>query len=142
VISDPPFSKFARPAARSEPRQDAFCGFAGPEPSWAPSVNLYETEHAYRVCVDLAGVEKSSIDVAVRGASPDGNARLTVSGSRPVPRSPVTSRSGSGRVKVHRMELDHGPFCREIELPQDVDHDAVSATYRSGLLWIELPKSG
>lgn len=139
MISDPPFSKFARPVTRSEPLQEAFCGFAGPEPSWSPSVNLYEADRAYRVCVDLAGVEKATIDVSVKADDGAGVARLIVSGSRPVPRSPVAT-PGSGRIKVHRMELDHGSFCREVELPQDVDHEGVSATYRDGLLWVELPK--
>ncbi len=141
MISDPPFSKFARPVSRSEPLQEAFCGFAGPEPSWAPSVNLYEAERAFRVCVDLAGVEKSTIDVSVRAGDSEQQARLVVSGARPVPRSPVASSSGGGRIKVHRMELDHGSFCREVELPPNVDQEGVSATYRDGLLWVELPKS-
>ncbi len=141
MISDPPFSKFARSANRTEPLQEAFCGFAGPEPTWSPSVNLYEAESAYRVCMDLAGVDKATIDVSVRSAEGDRPATLSVSGQRPVPRSPVASRPGGSRVKVHRMELDHGPFCREVELPRDVDQEAVSATYRSGLLWVELPKA-
>jgi HSP20 family molecular chaperone IbpA len=40
------------------------------------------------------------------------------------------------------MEIDHGPFVREVELPDDIDHEAIRATYRVGLLWIELPKRG
>jgi HSP20 family molecular chaperone IbpA len=38
------------------------------------------------------------------------------------------------------MEIDHGPFCREVELPADVAHEHVSATHLNGLLWIQLPK--
>jgi HSP20 family molecular chaperone IbpA len=38
------------------------------------------------------------------------------------------------------MEIDHGSFCREVELPHDVARDRISAVYRDGLLWIELPK--
>ena len=29
---------------------------------------------------------------------------------------------------------------REVELPTDIEARAISATYRNGLLWIELPK--
>ena len=123
-----------------EMREGTYCGFAGGEPAWAPSVNLYEAERAYRVCVDLAGVDKSTIDVTVRPPEDLGEpARLVVRGERPVPRSPVAA--DAGRVKVHRMELDHGPFCREIELPEDVAADGISASYHGGLLWVELPKS-
>jgi HSP20 family molecular chaperone IbpA len=38
------------------------------------------------------------------------------------------------------MEIDHGAFCREVELPHDVQPERVTANYRDGLLWIELPK--
>lgn len=148
---DPPFSKFSRQAGRVvDAVTHNFTGFVGNDPTWTPCVNLYEAEHAYRVCVDLAGVDKSQIDVTVRPAARPGDApRLFIGGQRPVPRSPVASavsigpegRPVSARSRVHRMEIDHGRFAREVELPTDVDHESISATYRAGLLWIELPKS-
>ena len=46
-----------------------------PNENWTPNVNLYETDGAYLVCVDLAGVEKEKIEIeAVDG-------RLTVRGN-------------------------------------------------------------
>jgi HSP20 family molecular chaperone IbpA len=39
------------------------------------------------------------------------------------------------------MEIDHGGFCREVELPEDVDRERIAANYRNGMLWIELPKT-
>ena len=39
------------------------------------------------------------------------------------------------------MEIDHGTFSREVELPQDVDREQITATYRNGMLWIEIPKN-
>jgi HSP20 family molecular chaperone IbpA len=44
------------------------------------------------------------------------------------------------RISVHLMEIDHGAFCREVELPDDVHRDRIVASHRNGLLWIELPK--
>ena len=44
------------------------------------------------------------------------------------------------KLRVHLMEIDHGPFCREVELPADVDRERIGAAHRNGLLWIELPK--
>ena len=38
------------------------------------------------------------------------------------------------------MEIDHGAFSREVELPHDVDKERINAVYREGMLWIELPK--
>jgi HSP20 family protein len=133
--SDPPFSKFTRQAGKIlESVNQGYCGFAHTDQTWAPSVNLYETEESYRVCVDLAGVDKERIDLGVHGPL------LTIRGEREVPRSPHAVRPNAQRARVHRMEIDHGCFCREVELPADVDPKAISATYRNGLLWIELPK--
>ena len=45
------------------------------------------------------------------------------------------------KMRVHLMEIDHGPFTREVELPPDADSAGITATYRNGMLWIEIPKS-
>ena len=44
------------------------------------------------------------------------------------------------RLRVHLMEIDHGSFAREVELPHDVIKEQITARYVDGLLWIELPK--
>jgi HSP20 family protein len=133
--SDPPFSRFTRQAGKIlESVSQGYCGFAHTNQTWAPSVNLYETADAYRVCVDLAGVNKDRIDVNVTGQV------LSIRGQRDVPRTPHATSAAAQRARVHRMEIDHGPFAREVELPADVDSAAITATYRNGLLWIELPK--
>jgi HSP20 family protein len=100
--------------------------------AWKPAVNLYETATAYLVCVDLAGVEKEKIDIEVR------DQRLTLRGTRAVPLESV--KGLGGRVSVHLMEIDHGAFHRDVELPDDVQREKIIATHRNGLLWIELPK--
>jgi HSP20 family molecular chaperone IbpA len=45
------------------------------------------------------------------------------------------------RLRVHLMEIDHGPFTREVELPPDADKAGITASYRNGMLWIEIPKT-
>ncbi|MGA3068507.1 MAG: Hsp20/alpha crystallin family protein, partial [Tepidisphaeraceae bacterium] len=86
-----------------------------PTESWTPNVNLYETDRSYVVCVDLAGVDKAKIEVEVI----DG--RLTLRGKRAVPVTPENPSGGqSARIRVHLMEIDHGAFARDVELPEDV----------------------
>ncbi len=118
-----------------------------PSDTWNPSVNLYETDEAYHVCVDLAGVEKDKIDLTIQGQ------RLVLKGARPVPVCTETQGSSAAegdseqsehhhkRVRVHVMEIDHGSFSREVELPQSVDRDNIAAKYIDGMLWIHLPKN-
>ena len=104
-----------------------------PAETWTPAVNLYENDIGYVVCVDLSGVDKEKIDLIVS----DGQLKLR--GQRAVP----TPDGGEGRVKglrVHLMEIDYGPFCREVGLPADVDQEKIRATYLNGMLWIELPR--
>lgn len=102
-----------------------------PDESWSPAINLYEDESQYWVVVDLAGVKAEHIDLRVS----DGV--LIFSGERSAP----SMKDPSGQLEMHLMEIDHGRFCRTLELPSAVDVDSVSAEYRNGYLWIRLPKS-
>ena len=140
--ADPSFSNMSRQANKLiEQMQKAYFNFC-PSETWTPSVNLYETADSYLVCVDLAGVEKEKIEVEVVAQV------LKLRGTRAVPaHEDVASAAASAasghegrRVRIHLMEIDHGSFCREVELPEDVDRDRIAANYRNGMLWIELPK--
>jgi HSP20 family molecular chaperone IbpA len=99
---------------------------------WEPAINAYHCHEAIRICVDLAGVSRSSIDLRIEPQ------RLTLSGTREVP-EPTDSE---GRIlKTIAMEIDYGPFLRTIPLPGDaeVDVERAKAVQENGFLWIELP---
>jgi HSP20 family protein len=102
-----------------------------PSESWAPAINLYQNETEYVVVADLAGVRSETIDLYVA----DG--MLVLSGQRNPPQVP----DGRGKYRVHLMEIDHGPFCRRVELPGDVNVDAIAASYRCGMLFVRIPRS-
>jgi HSP20 family protein len=133
VASEPPFGSVARQMNKLVDQMNkGYYNFV-PNETWTPNVNLYETETAYVVCVDLAGVDKEKIDLTVA------DQRLKLRGARAVPIQPEVPETDK-RVKVHLMEIDHGGFSREVELPHDVEHGRINANYRNGMLWIELPK--
>ena len=98
--------------------------------TWQPAINAYRCDKCIRVCVDLAGVERSRIDLTVE---PE---RLLVRGVRDVPEP--TYAEGRA-VQLLAMEIDYGPFEREVRLPASVDVEKVHAEQRNGLLWISLP---
>ena len=106
----------------------SFC----PVGTWEPSINLYRLGHRLDVCVDLAGVEPGSISVRVE------TDRLVIEGERHAP-EPVASLDEATRIVT--MEIDHGPFCRNVSLPQDADSTRVSVHYAKGLLWVRVPVS-
>ena len=135
-----PFSNVTPQVARMmDQLTKGYFGFM-PSEVWTPNVNLYETDGAYHVCVDLAGVEKDKIEITVH------DHRLTIRGARPVPQCLATRAVEEAppgeqvRLRIHLMEIDHGAFAREVELPHDVVEQAIAAKYIDGMLWIELPK--
>lgn len=136
TASDLPFKNLGRQMTKLlDQLQKGYFNFC-PGETWTPDVNLYESEDAYLVCVDLAGVDKDKIDLEVV------DMRLRLRGARTVP---AYSDDGGPalhgrRLKVHLMEIDHGPFTRSVDLPVDVEQGGIVATYRNGMLWIELPK--
>lgn len=141
ATSDPPFSNLGRRASKmtEQMMQKGYFNFC-PSETWTPAVNLYEHDDAYLVCVDLAGVDKEKIDVEVH------DNQLTLRGARhvPVPDDPhrhATAADPGRRPRVHLMEIDHGAFCRQVELPVDVLRDRITAQYVNGMLWVEIPKS-
>jgi HSP20 family protein len=106
-----------------------FSRFSSPD-AWRPAVNAYRCAECIAICVDLAGVDPKSIDLRVQSR------RLLIRGQRQPP-EPESTRSKPVQVLV--MEIDYGPFEREVLLPADVDADRVTAEHNSGLLWIYLP---
>ena len=138
VAADPPFQNLARQARKlMDQMHKGYYGFY-PSETWTPSVNLYETANIYLVCVDLAGVDKDKIDVEIH------ENRLRLRGTRAVPMredgADETPDAEAKRVRVHLMEIDHGAFSREVELPENVDQEKIIASYLNGMLWIEIPK--
>lgn len=99
-------------------------------PHWEPSINVFEGLDAYHICADLAGTRQEHIDVQVQGE------HLIIRGQRAVPRPDLPG----DHISMHHMEIEHGPFCREMDLPADVDTNAITARYKDGLLWVKLSK--
>jgi HSP20 family protein len=97
---------------------------------WQPPINAFRCETAVKICVDLAGVQKSSIDLTIEPL------RVVLRGTREAPEP----TDGEGRaIQVLALEIDYGPFERAVELPAEVDGEGVRAEHENGLLWIYLP---
>ena len=101
-------------------------------PPWHPSINAYRCEDCIRICVELAGVDRSAIDLTVLPR------HVSIRGSRDVPEP--NEKDGSA-LQTIIMEIDYGAFQRDIHLPADVDVEKVHAQQENGMLWIHLPLS-
>ena len=98
--------------------------------AWEPAINAYRCKKSIRICVDLAGVDRALIDLTVEPR------RVLIRGTRELP-EPTGDEECP--LQLLAMEIDYGPFMREILLPVEVRIDKAHAEQRNGLLWISLP---
>ena len=98
--------------------------------SWAPAINLYRLPSRVEVCVDLAGIQLGSVDLRLEPG------RLIIRGSRAAPEPTVDAHE---TMHIVAMEINHGPFCRVVPLPENVNLMRVQTQYTQGLMWIRLP---
>jgi HSP20 family protein len=95
--------------------------------TWKPAVDVYELEEEFHVVVELAGVARDRVEVIFEGT------HLTIRGWRedPAPRK---------RLRLHQMEIDHGPFECVVRVDATIDRARLEAFYRDGFLRVRLPK--
>ncbi len=101
-------------------------------------MNAFQCSSCLRVCVELAGVRSENVQVEVSAE------RLLIRGYRATP-EPLSSEEAIETirrkpVRVLTMEIHHGEFEREIELPQDLDSERFTLEWDNGLLWILIPR--
>lgn len=93
---------------------------------WSPPTDGYETEEAYVVRVEIAGMREEDFDVAVE------NHTLHISGTRP---------DYLERRAYHQMEIRFGKFATAVSLPGPVNVEQSHAEYQDGFLTVILPKA-
>ncbi len=95
---------------------------------WAPAIDLYDKKDRFIVKAELPGIEKKDINVNIDGDT------LTIKGQ--------TQKDNEVKEKdYYYNERVFGSFYRSISLPENVQKENVKASYKDGILTIELPKS-
>jgi HSP20 family protein len=95
---------------------------------WSPAVDLIEDKDKFIVKAEIPGMNKDDIQVSLHGDT------LSISGER---KKEVEHKESED----YRSERYFGRFQRSISLPQPVDDKKIEATYRDGILAINLPKT-
>jgi len=95
---------------------------------WSPATDVYETEEAFVVTLELAGVEREALQIHFLHDT------LTLSGERSDPAKPASARYA-------QLEINYGAFRKEICFALPIERRAISAQYREGLLKVVLPKA-
>lgn len=92
-----------------------------------PSMDISETRDAYRVAVEVPGVERDGIELTVSGDD------LVISGEK-------RQESKKDEEGFHRIERSYGRFRRVLTLPDDADPDNIRARFENGVLEIEIAR--
>ncbi|MGE5848909.1 MAG: Hsp20/alpha crystallin family protein [Candidatus Methylomirabilota bacterium] len=100
---------------------------AATEAVWSPLVDVHETKEGFQLQVELPGVKQEDIQVSIVGDT------LTLKGER-------KAETEVKEDHYHRIERSYGTFQRRVVLPSVADPNRVKATYRDGVLQIQLPK--
>ena len=112
---------------------DRFFGESGnghslmPGGTWAPRVDVEETDKEISVKADLPGVDPKAVEISVQ----DG--MLTIKGEK-------KEKKEEKKTNYHRVERFEGSFYRAIALPPGADADKMAATSANGVISITIPK--
>ena len=100
---------------------------SGPRATQYPPLNVWEDDNNLFVETELPGLELSDLEIYVNGGN-----QLTIKGER---NAPMVEKG-----TWHRQERGFGKFARSIELPYIVQDEKVEASFKSGVLTIQMPK--
>jgi HSP20 family protein len=95
--------------------------------TWAPPVDIYETENELVVKVDLPDLQEKDIDVRVESNM------LTIRGERKFEKD-------VNEDNYLRVERAYGPFTRSFSLPNTVKSEGIRAEYHNGVLTLHMAK--
>src|ERR1700719_3108719 len=95
--------------------------------TWAPAVDIYETENELVVKAELPDFQEKDIDVRIT------NNTLTIRGERKF-------ETGVKEDNYLRIERTYGSFMRSFSLPNTVNSENIRADYHNGILTLHLAK--
>ena len=93
---------------------------------WFPTADVYDTETAYVIAVDLPGVERSALEIDLD------DEKLVIHGSRV-----IEAAAANGKKPTVRPQ---GRFRRSFAVPANISQEGIKAEYRNGVLEVTLPK--
>jgi HSP20 family protein len=85
-----------------------------------PATDVTDTASAYQISTELPGMEDKNVSVSLA------NGQLTIKGEK--------------REDYYVQERHFGSYERSFRLPEDVDVEKISATFKNGVLTVTLPK--
>jgi HSP20 family protein len=95
--------------------------------SFAPAVNVEETDSELRLSAELPGLEEGDFEVVTEGDL------LTIRGEKKF----ESTSDDDGRKRIERSR---GSFARSFRVAWEIDSESVKAVYKNGVLDLVIPK--
>jgi len=93
-----------------------------------PDIDQTEDDKAFYMSIELPGMDEKDVDITLSGC------QLTIRGEK------KQDEKEEGK-DFYRRERTFGSFRRTLELPGEVDESKIEASFRRGVLKIELPRT-
>ncbi len=92
-----------------------------------PAIDIVDNKDCFKIIAEMAGMGEDDVAVSIH----DGV--LTIKGEK------TTSKQDKGKNYMMR-EISYGNYERNIALPDSVDIGKAKASFKKGMLWIDVPK--
>ena len=95
---------------------------------WSPRVDICEMDNQFLIKAEIPEVKKEDVKVSLEEGV------LSIQGER------KQEKEEKGK-RFHRMERSYGSFMRSFTLPNNVDEGHIHASFRDGMLVLDIPKT-
>ncbi|OIQ89906.1 spore protein SP21 [mine drainage metagenome] len=95
---------------------------------WSPQVDIAETPKEFTIKAEIPEVKKEDVKVSIDSGV------VTIQGER-------KQEKEEKDKKFHRIERFYGSFSRSFSLPDNIDANAAQATFKDGVLSLQIPKT-
>lgn len=92
-----------------------------------PAIDIIEDKDHFKVEAEMPGMGEEDIQISID------NGILTIKGEK------QTSKKDRDKNYIMR-EISYGSYERSIRLPETADVDKAKASFKKGMLWIDIPK--
>jgi HSP20 family protein len=92
-----------------------------------PAVNIRENEKNFTLDLAIPGMDKKDLKIDINEDV------LTIS-------SETSNETEDNSDGYKRKEFSYSSFCRSFYLPENVNKEKIAASYKDGILSVELPK--
>jgi HSP20 family protein len=96
---------------------------------FAPMIEVKDTGKAYQICAEVPGMDEKDINVTLK------DNHLIIEGEKKNEVKNEDKKKG-----IFHSEFSYGRFYRAVPLSDEVDTEKVNASYKNGILSVELEK--